>query len=81
MISGKRKKKEKRNQGQVGESCILWSDQIKLELFDYRDAAFGEKGDAQNPKNTVPTVKRGGGSFMSTTTTTTTACCYQAKEG
>lgn len=26
---------------------------------------FGEKGEAQNPKNTVPTVKCGGGSFMS----------------
>eukprot|EP00112_Aurelia_sp_Birch-Aquarium-sp1_P004939 Seg1557.2 transcript_id=Seg1557.2/GoldUCD/mRNA.D3Y31 product="Transposable element Tcb1 transposase" protein_id=Seg1557.2/GoldUCD/D3Y31 len=37
-----------------------------MELFGYRDVAFfwRKKGEAFNPKNTVPTVKHGGGSIM-----------------
>lgn len=45
---------------------VLWSDETKLELFGHRDVAFvwRRKGEAFNPKNTVPTVKHGGGSIM-----------------
>lgn len=45
---------------------ILWSDETKLELFGHRDVAYvwRKKGEAFNPKNTVPTVKHGGGSIM-----------------
>ena len=37
-----------------------------MELFGHRDVAFvwRKKGEAYNPKNTVPTVKHGGGSIM-----------------
>lgn len=45
---------------------VLWSDETKLELFGHRDTAYvwRKKGEAFNPKNTVPTVKHGGGSIM-----------------
>ena len=47
-------------------SSVLWSDERKMELFGHRDVAFvwRKKGEAYNPKNTVPTVKHGGGSIM-----------------
>lgn len=47
-------------------STILWSDETKLELFGHMDAEYvwRKKGEAYNPKNTVPTVKHGGGSIM-----------------
>lgn len=45
---------------------VLWSDETKLELFGHMDVAYvwRRKGEAFNPKNTVPTVKHGGGSIM-----------------
>lgn len=45
---------------------VLWSDETKLELFGHRDVAYvwRKKGEAYNPKNTVPTIKHGGGSIM-----------------
>lgn len=45
---------------------VLWSDETKLELFGHRDTAYvwRKKGEAFNPKNTIPTVKHGGGSIM-----------------
>ena len=45
---------------------VLWSDEMKMELFGHRDVAYvwRKKGEAFNPKNTVPTVKHGGGSIM-----------------
>lgn len=45
---------------------MLWSDETKMELFGHRDVAFvwRRKGEAFQPKNTVPTVKHGGGSIM-----------------
>ena len=45
---------------------VLWSNETKLELFAHRDVAYvwRKKGEAYNPKNTVPTVKHGGGSIM-----------------
>ena len=44
----------------------LWSDETKMELFGHMDVSFvwRKKGEAFNPKNTVPTVKFGGGSIM-----------------
>ena len=47
-------------------SSVEWSDETKLELFGHKDVAFiwRNKGEAFNPKNTVPTVKHGGGSIM-----------------
>lgn len=47
-------------------SSVLWSDETKIELFGSRDVSFvwRKKGEAFNPKNTVPTVKYGGGSRM-----------------
>ncbi|KAL1268300.1 hypothetical protein QQF64_033663 [Cirrhinus molitorella] len=41
-------------------------DETKLEPFGHRDVAYvwRKKGEAFNPKNTVPTVKHGGGSIM-----------------
>jgi len=47
-------------------SSVLWSDETKMELFGHRDVAFvwRKKGEAFNPKNTVPTVKHGGGNIM-----------------
>lgn len=40
----------------------LWSDEKKLELFGYRDAAYvwRKKGEMYTPNNTVSTVKHGG---------------------
>lgn len=47
-------------------SNVLWSDETKIELFGHNDQRFiwREKGEAYNPKNTIPTVKHGGGSIM-----------------
>lgn len=39
--------------------CIIWWDEMKLELFGHR-----QKGEAYNPNSTVPTVKHSGGSVM-----------------
>ncbi|XP_071482659.1 uncharacterized protein [Diadema antillarum] len=46
-------------------SAILWSDEVKLELFGHRDAMSGGRNmqEACKPKNTVPTIKRGGGNM------------------
>ena len=45
---------------------VVWSDETKLELFGHMDAQYvwRKKGEAYNPKNTVPTVKHGGGNIM-----------------
>ena len=49
---------------------VLWSDETKLDLFGHKKALWDvayvwrRKGEAFNPKNTVPTVKHGGGSIM-----------------
>ena len=45
---------------------VLWFDETKLELFWHMDVAYvwRRKGEAFNPKITVPTVKHGGGSIM-----------------
>ncbi len=45
---------------------VLWSDETKLELFGHMDVEYvwRKKGEAYNPKNTVPTVKHGGGNIM-----------------
>ena len=47
-------------------SSILWTDETKIELFGHMDASYvwRKKGEAYNPKNTIPTVKHGGGSLM-----------------
>lgn len=47
-------------------SSVLWSDETKIELFGHNDVAFiwRKKGEAFNPKNTIPTVKHGGGNLM-----------------
>ena len=41
-------------------------DETKIELFSHNDVShvWRKKGEAYNPKNTVPTVKHGGGSIM-----------------
>ena len=46
-------------------SSILWSDETKME-FRTQGCGFclAKKGEAFNPKNTVPTVKHGGGNIM-----------------
>ena len=45
---------------------VLWSDETKIELFGHNDRRYvwRKKGEAFNPKNTIPTVKHGGGSIM-----------------
>ena len=45
---------------------MLWSDEMKMELFGHRDVAYvwRKTGEASKPKNTVPTAKHGGGSIM-----------------
>ncbi len=45
---------------------VLWSDEIKLELFGHRDVAYvwSKKRQVLNTKNTVSRVKHGGGSVM-----------------
>ncbi|KAK3512430.1 hypothetical protein QTP70_009851 [Hemibagrus guttatus] len=47
-------------------SSVLWSDETKIELFGHNDVAYilCKKGEAFNPKNTIPTVKHGGGNLM-----------------
>lgn len=47
-------------------SSVLWSDETKIELFGHNDVAFiwRKKGEAFNPKNTIPTVKHGGGNVI-----------------
>ena len=46
-------------------SSGVWSDETKIELFGHNDVSFiwRKKGDAFNPKNTIPTVKHGGGNL------------------
>ena len=58
--------REHRDKDQSFWSSVLWSDETKMELFGHRDVSFiwRKKGEAFNPKNTVPTVKFGGGSIM-----------------
>ena len=58
--------REHRDKDQHFWSSVLWSDETKMELFGHRDVSFvwRKKGEAFNPKNTVPTVKFGGGSIM-----------------
>ncbi|KAK3517093.1 hypothetical protein QTP86_004153, partial [Hemibagrus guttatus] len=45
---------------------VLWSDETKIKLFGHNDVAFiwHKKGEAFNPKNTIPSVKHGGGNLM-----------------
>jgi hypothetical protein len=45
---------------------VLWSDEIKRELFGHNDYRYvwRKKGEACKPKNTIPTVKHGVGSIM-----------------
>lgn len=45
---------------------VLWSDETKIELFGHnaQQYVWRRKGEAFNPKNTMPTVKHGGGSIM-----------------
>ena len=45
---------------------IIWSDEMKMELFGHRDVAYvcRRKGEVFNPKNWVPNVKHGGGSVV-----------------
>ncbi|KAK3557409.1 hypothetical protein QTP70_026653 [Hemibagrus guttatus] len=47
-------------------SSVLWSDETKIELSGHNDVAFiwCKKGEAFNPKNTIPTVKHGGGNLF-----------------
>ena len=47
-------------------SSVLCSDETKIELFGHSDVLFiwRKKGEAFNPKNTIPTVKHGGGNLM-----------------
>jgi transposase len=47
-------------------SNVLWTDETKIELFGLNETkhVFRKKGERNNPKNTVPTVKHGGGSIM-----------------
>lgn len=45
---------------------VLWSDETKIELFGHNDVQYvwRQTGEANVPKNTIPTVKHGGGSIM-----------------
>uniref|UniRef100_A0A3B1IFP7 Transposase Tc1-like domain-containing protein n=1 Tax=Astyanax mexicanus TaxID=7994 RepID=A0A3B1IFP7_ASTMX len=45
---------------------VLWSDETKIELFGHNTQQYvwRRKGEAFNPRNTMPTVKHGGGSIM-----------------
>uniref|UniRef100_A0A8C6KMD7 Tc1-like transposase DDE domain-containing protein n=1 Tax=Nothobranchius furzeri TaxID=105023 RepID=A0A8C6KMD7_NOTFU len=45
---------------------VLWSDETKIELFGHnaQQYVWRRKGEAFNPKNTMPTVKHGGGNIM-----------------
>jgi hypothetical protein len=45
---------------------VLWSDEIKIELFGHNDHRYvwRKKGEACKLKNTIPTVKHRGGSIM-----------------
>nr|XP_006825658.1 PREDICTED: uncharacterized protein LOC102806397 [Saccoglossus kowalevskii] len=58
--------REHRDKDQHFWSSVPWSDETKMELFGHGDVSFvwRKKGEAFNPKNTVPTVKFGGGSIM-----------------
>lgn len=46
--------------------CVIWSDEVKLEVFGHRDVAFigRKKGAAYNANNMVPTVTHSGSSMM-----------------
>ena len=45
---------------------ILWSDEMKIELFDLNAKCnvWQNSSTAHRPSNTIPTVKHGGGSIM-----------------
>ncbi len=45
---------------------VLWSDETKIELFGHNmtKTIWHKKGEAYNPKNTIPTVKHRGDSVM-----------------
>uniref|UniRef100_A0A8C7FSQ9 Transposase Tc1-like domain-containing protein n=1 Tax=Oncorhynchus kisutch TaxID=8019 RepID=A0A8C7FSQ9_ONCKI len=45
---------------------VLWSDETNIELFGHNDHCYvwRIKGEACNPKNTIPTMKHRGGSIM-----------------
>ncbi|KAI4895152.1 hypothetical protein NFI96_027349 [Prochilodus magdalenae] len=45
---------------------VLWSNETKIKLFGHNDVCtiWCKKGEAFNPKNTIPTVKHGGGNLM-----------------
>ena len=45
---------------------VLWINETKIELFghNYRNHVWSKDGEANSPKNTVPTVKFGVGSIM-----------------
>ncbi|KAI3361613.1 hypothetical protein L3Q82_013752, partial [Scortum barcoo] len=47
-------------------SSVLWSDEIKIELYEHRDVVFvwRKNNEAYKPKNTSLTVKHGGSSLM-----------------
>ena len=47
-------------------SSILWTNEIKIELFDNMEASYvwRKKEAACNSKNTISTVKHGGGSLL-----------------
>ncbi|KAK1791165.1 hypothetical protein P4O66_002192 [Electrophorus voltai] len=45
---------------------VLWPDETKIEVFgaDHTWGIWREDGTANNPKNTIPTVKHGDGNIM-----------------
>lgn len=44
---------------------VLWTDEVKMELFDHNHQKFGgKKGSAFVEKNTLPAVQYGGGFIM-----------------
>ena len=45
---------------------VMWSDEIKLELFGINSTrrVLRKRNAEYNPKNTIPTVKQGGGNLM-----------------
>ena len=53
---------------QVHEENILWSDEMKIELFGLNSKRYlwRKPSTAHHPSNTIPTVKHGSGSIMLT---------------
>jgi hypothetical protein len=45
---------------------VLWSDEIKMELFDHQGKRYVRRkpNTSHHPENTIPTVKHGDGSIM-----------------